>query len=208
MRAARRDPRARDFRRNDARILPGVCYTGPRLRGRGSHPLRSTALVEEQIPGPRRLATWVIAMNGFRVAARSAACLAIVVAATVARGDVFDASPGQERAARHGEAGTGWIVDRADNICGLDDAKMLSKPAKVDYDALLRATPEMKKIKDDKIDPSSPQGIQLRQAAATRVQKAADKVRSTEGYCSVWKSIRHQDGRAIPDVTDAVKAQL
>jgi hypothetical protein len=102
----------------------------------------------------------------------------------------------------------GWVVDRADNICGLEDAKTLSKPAKVDYDALLKATPEMKNIKDDKIDPNSPEGIQLRQAAASRVQKAAEKVRSTNGYCSIWKTIRHQDGRAIPDVTDAVKAQL
>ena len=106
------------------------------------------------------------------------------------------------------EVGTGWVVDRADNICGLDDPKMLSKPAKVDYDALLKATPEMKKIKDDKIDPNSPQGIQLRQAAATRVQTAADKVRVANGYCSVWKTIRHQDGRAVPDITDLVKAQL
>ena len=106
------------------------------------------------------------------------------------------------------EAGTGWIVDRADNICGLDDPKMLSKPAKVDYDALLKATPEMKKIKDDKIDPNSPQGIQLRQAAVTRVQTASEKVRAAGGHCSVWKSIRHTDGRAVPDVTEAVKAQL
>lgn len=106
------------------------------------------------------------------------------------------------------EPSTGWIVDRSDNICGLDDPKMLSKPAKLDYDALLKSTPEMKKIKDDKIDPNSPEGIQLRQAAASRVQKAAEKVRSSSGYCSIWKTIRHQDGRAIPDVTDAVKAQL
>lgn len=115
---------------------------------------------------------------------------------------------GVRRAPTAVETGTGWIVDRADNICGLDDPKMLSKPAKVDYDALLKATPEMKKIKDDKIDPSSPQGIQLRQAAATRVQTAAEKVRTANGYCSVWKTVRHQDGRAVPDITDLVKAQL
>ena len=30
-----------------------------------------------------------------------------------------------------------WICDRSDNICGLDDVRMLSKPCKVDYDALL-----------------------------------------------------------------------
>jgi hypothetical protein len=106
------------------------------------------------------------------------------------------------------EASAGWIVDRTDNICGLDDAKMLSKPAKVDYDALLRATPEMKKIKDDKIDPNSPQGIQLRQSAVTRVQTAAEKVRVANGHCSVWKAIRHTDGRTVSDVTEAVKAQL
>jgi hypothetical protein len=106
------------------------------------------------------------------------------------------------------EAGSKWVVDRADNICGLDDAKMLSKPAKVDYDALLKATTEMKKIRDDKIDSSSPEGIRLRQAAVDRVRSAADKVRVAEGYCSVWKEIRHQDGRTIPDITDLVKAQL
>jgi len=101
-----------------------------------------------------------------------------------------------------------WIVDRADNICGLDDPKMLSKPAKIDYETLLGATAEMKKIKDDRIDPNSPQGIQLRQSAATRVQAAAERVRVSGGYCSVWKAIRHRDGRTIPDITDSVKAQL
>jgi hypothetical protein len=106
------------------------------------------------------------------------------------------------------EAGSTWIVDRADNICGLDDPKMLSKPAKVDYDALLEATPEMKKIKDDKIDPSSPLGIQLRQTAVTHVQAAVEKARAAGGYCSVWKAIRHKDGRIVPDITEAAKAQL
>lgn len=106
------------------------------------------------------------------------------------------------------EVSSKWIVDRADNICGLDDAKMLSKPAKVDYDALLKATTEMKKIRDNKIDPSSPEGIRLRQAAVDRVRSASDKVRVAEGYCSVWKDIRHQDGRTVPDITDLVKAQL
>ena len=106
------------------------------------------------------------------------------------------------------EAGSTWIVDQADSICGLEDPKMLSKPAKVDYETLLRATAEMKKIKDDKIDPNSPQGIQLREAAVTRVQTAAEKVRVSGGYCSVWKAIRHRDGRAIPDITESVRAQL
>lgn len=106
------------------------------------------------------------------------------------------------------EVGTGWTVDRADNICGLDDPKTLSKPAKVDYDTLLRSTAEMKKIKDNKIDLNSPEGIQLRQAAVDRVRNAADKVRQAKGYCSVWKQISHTDGRVIPDITDLVKEQL
>ena len=106
------------------------------------------------------------------------------------------------------EVSATWICDRADNICGLDDAKQLSSPAKVDYDALLKATPEYKKIKDEKIDVNSAEGIQLRQKAAERVRDACEKVRVAKGYCSVWKTIKHADGRSIPDVTDAVKDQL
>ena len=102
----------------------------------------------------------------------------------------------------------GWVCDRADNICGLDDAKMLSKPAKVYYDALLKATAQYKKIKDNKIDPNSPEGIQLRQEAANKVRDACDKIRQQDGYCSVWKTIKHTDGRAVTDITDLVKAQL
>jgi hypothetical protein len=102
----------------------------------------------------------------------------------------------------------GWVVDRADNICGLEDAKTLSKPAKVDYDALLKATPQYKKIKDNKIDPNSPEGIQLRQEAANKVRDACDKIRQQNGYCSVWKTIKHTDGRAVADITDLVKALL
>jgi len=107
-----------------------------------------------------------------------------------------------------GEVQQTWICDRSDNICGLDDPRMLSKPAKVDYDALLKATAEMKKIVNDKIDPNSSEGINLRQRAVDRVREKAEAVRTAQGYCSVWKTIRHQDGRTIPDITDLVKAQL
>lgn len=107
-----------------------------------------------------------------------------------------------------GEVQQTWICDRSDNICGLDDPRMLSKPAKVDYDALLKATAEMKKIVNDKIDPNSSEGINLRQRAVDRVRDKAEAVRTAQGYCSVWKTIRHQDGRTIPDITDLVKAQL
>jgi len=102
----------------------------------------------------------------------------------------------------------GWICDRSDSICGLDDAKMLSKPAKVDYDALYKSTTEYKKIRDEKIDPNSSEGIQLRQRAVDRIREKTDSIRSQNGYCSAWKTIRHQDGRAVPDITDQVKALL
>lgn len=106
------------------------------------------------------------------------------------------------------DASVGWVVDRADNICGLDDARMLSSPARLDYASVLDATAEMRQIRDEKIDPSSSRGIQLRQSAVDRVRRAAEKVRSARGYCSVWKQIRHRDGRAIPDVTQLVLAEL
>lgn len=105
-------------------------------------------------------------------------------------------------------SGTGWVVDKTDNICGLDDARMLSNPAKVDYDRLLRATPEMKKIRSDGIDPNSSKGIQLRTAAVDRVRKACNSVQQSNGYCSVWKSVSHRDGRSISDVTATVLQQL
>jgi len=103
---------------------------------------------------------------------------------------------------------TGWVCDRADSICGLDDPKMLSKPAKLDYDALYKATSEYKKIRDEKIDPNSSEGIQLRQRAVDRIREKTESIRSQNGYCSAWKTIRHQDGRAVPDITDQVKALL
>jgi hypothetical protein len=101
-----------------------------------------------------------------------------------------------------------WICDRADNICGLDDPRMLSKPAKIDYDLVLKATPEFKKMRDEKIDASSSEGIQLRQKGIDRVRERADSVRIAHGYCSVWKTIKHKDSREIPDVTEQVKALL
>jgi hypothetical protein len=101
-----------------------------------------------------------------------------------------------------------WICDRSDSVCGLDDPKMLSKPAKFDYDAVLKATPEMKKITADKIDPNSSEGINLKNKAMDRVREKAESVRVAQGYCSVWKTISHKDGRTIPDITDLVKAQL
>lgn len=102
----------------------------------------------------------------------------------------------------------GWIALATDNICGLRDPKQLSNPARVDFDAVLAATPELAKIAKDKIDPASAEGIQLRQAGIDRVTRACEALRAEIGYCSVWKTIRHSDGRSVPDVTESVKAKL
>lgn len=104
--------------------------------------------------------------------------------------------------------GRTWIVRAADNICGLSEASQLSSPAKVDYPKLLKATPEMKQIDEDGIDPTSPEGVRLKAAAADRVAKAAEKVRVDEGHCSVWKKIKHKDGRAITDLTDEILGEI
>jgi hypothetical protein len=101
-----------------------------------------------------------------------------------------------------------WIVKKSDHICGLSNAKMLSNPAKVDYAQLLQATPEIKKLKDEQIDPKSPEGAQLRAKAATRVATVCETVRVEKGHCSVWKAVKHKDGRAISDITTAVKGKL
>ncbi|TAJ21500.1 MAG: hypothetical protein EPO68_04650 [Planctomycetota bacterium] len=134
----------------------------------------------------------------------------LVACALVAHADLAAALvPGPcARTATADALSADWIVNAGDNVCGLRDTRMLSNPAKIDYDALLAATPEMQKIKRDGIDPSSAEGIQLKQQAIDRVTKACENVRVAQGHCSVWKSISHKDGRAITDITDLVKAKL
>lgn len=104
--------------------------------------------------------------------------------------------------------GTPYVVEKSDNICGLDEPRQLTDPAVVDYDALLKATPEYKKIEKDKIDPKSSEGITLLTKARARVLKACESVRASKGHCSVWKKIARRDKKAITDITDAVKRKL
>ncbi|TDJ73270.1 MAG: hypothetical protein E2O39_05590 [Planctomycetota bacterium] len=104
--------------------------------------------------------------------------------------------------------GTDYILNRSDNICGLDNPRQLTRPAKIDYDVLLAETSEMKLMKKEKINASSPRGIQLRTAAAKKVSRACEKVRSDKSYCSVWKSIRRRDGKRIKDITTLVKKEI
>ena len=138
---------------------------------------------------------------------RSAAAVALLVAAApllVAAPSAAGPAP-----APQAELSTrDWIAKQTDNICGLRETSQLSNPAKVDFEACVDATPEMRKVRDQGIDPSSPEGIQLRAAAVNRVTRACESVRSSNGHCSVWKEIRHRDGRSIPDLSDQVKAQF
>jgi hypothetical protein len=102
--------------------------------------------------------------------------------------------------------GRDWILKTSDNICGLREANQLTHPALIDYETCLQATPEMRRIKDQGIDPKSAEGIQLRSAAMNRLTDACERVRVAQGHCSVWKEIRHKDGRAIPDLSSQVMA--
>jgi hypothetical protein len=98
-----------------------------------------------------------------------------------------------------------WIVNKADNICGISSAKKISNPGVVDYDKLWAATPEIKKLKKDGIDPNSPEGKALRNQAKTRITKACHKVQGRKGRCSVWKKISHSGTKKATDITAAVK---
>ncbi len=119
------------------------------------------------------------------------------------RGAVTAAAPEQGTAQQQG-----WITRAQDNVCGLRDARQLSNPAQVDFNALLEDTDEMKRLRRERIDPKSPQGIQLRDAARSKVATACESVMQSQGHCSVWSSIRHSDGRNVPDVTDLVRQQM
>lgn len=104
--------------------------------------------------------------------------------------------------------GTAYIVDKSDNICGLDEPRALSNPAKVDYEALLEATAEVKEIHKRRIDPESAKGIKLMTDARRKVLAACDSVRSDEGYCSIWKKISRRDKTPIDDITAKVKSKI
>lgn len=101
-----------------------------------------------------------------------------------------------------------WIADSDDHICGLSSLRALSDPAVVDYPVLWKATPEIKKMERDGIDPGSAEGIQLQQEATDRILEACKSVQDDRSHCSVWKAIEHKDGRKIPDITKKVKAKF
>jgi len=101
-----------------------------------------------------------------------------------------------------------WIASEDDNICGIKDLKKVSNPAKVAYDELWDATPQIKKMKEKKIDPESTEGKALRSQAKTLITKKCEEVRSAKAHCGVWKAIKNEDKRVVPDLTKDVKDKL
>lgn len=101
-----------------------------------------------------------------------------------------------------------WQARATDNVVGLADLKKLSNPARIDYDHVLDATPEMQEIRRERIDPDSPKGRSLRQQGSDRVTKASQAAMIDLGHCSVWKAISHSEGRQVPNVSQAVKDRL
>jgi hypothetical protein len=63
-------------------------------------------------------------------------------------------------------------------------------------------------MRDDRIDPDTPEGVQLEAHAVDRTRNAAETTRVKAGHCSVWKRIAHKDGRTVPDLTDSVLTLL
>ena len=104
--------------------------------------------------------------------------------------------------------GTDYVFFRTDSICGHKKGVAITKPATVDYEALLAATDEVRKIKKKNIRTDSAEGRILMTKARRKVLDACFKVYRTDGHCGVWKKISRRDGRAIPDITAKVKAEM
>jgi hypothetical protein len=104
--------------------------------------------------------------------------------------------------------GSRWIARPADNICGISDPRKVSNPAQLDYEDVFASTPSMRELKREGIDPDSVRGQILRREATELVCKTSELVRQSEGHCSVWKVIRNEDGRIVPDISDKVKAHF
>ncbi len=104
--------------------------------------------------------------------------------------------------------GAKWVADEGDNICGIKDLRKVSNPAKVDYDDLWDATPQIQTMKQKKIDPESTEGKALRNQARTLITKTCELIRQAKGHCGVWKVIKNEDGRIVPDITEQVKAKF
>jgi hypothetical protein len=101
-----------------------------------------------------------------------------------------------------------WVVEAGDSICGVREARQIKKPALIDFDRLVAITPEAKKIKRNKIDPNSAEGIRLMNLAESRVRDACSAIMKRQGYDSVWKRISSRKGAQIDDVTAYVEIEI
>lgn len=104
--------------------------------------------------------------------------------------------------------GSAYAFNSQDNLCGLTEARQLSRPAQVDYDSLLRATPEVQRMRKQQIAPSSAQGTRLLELARARIQRACRTEMDSSAHCSIWKRITRRDGSNITDLTGAVQARI
>ena len=101
-----------------------------------------------------------------------------------------------------------WIVEAGDSVCGVREARQIKKPGVVDFDYLVGLTAEAKKIKRDKIDPNSAEGIRLMNLAKSNVRDACSAIMKRQGYDSVWKKISSRKGTHIEDVTAYVEIEI
>ena len=145
----------------------------------------------------------------FSILNTAAWVLALPLGAALSQGLPLELSPEPASTSLSSvEVASDWVANDDDHICGLSALRALSDPAKVDYPELWEATPEIKRMKDEAIDPDSAEGIQLQQAAKDRILDACKSVQNARNHCSVWKAIEHEDGRSIPDITKKVKAKF
>jgi hypothetical protein len=86
---------------------------------------------------------------------------------------------------------SGWVADAEDNICGLSDLRTVRQPGVVDWDALMDATAEMRKLKREKIKKDSPEGVILVTKAESKCMKACTKQMRKTKVDSMWKKISH-----------------
>ena len=104
--------------------------------------------------------------------------------------------------------GTDWVVKTEDSIVGVSQARQITNPAKVDYEKLMKETPEMKTLRKKKIDETSARGQTLVTAAQSRIRRVARTVMTEKSHCSVWKKISHKKGTAVTDLTETIKKKL
>jgi hypothetical protein len=104
--------------------------------------------------------------------------------------------------------GSDWVVKTENSVVGVSQARQITNPAKVDYDKLMKATPEMKKLRKEGIEESSARGQTLVTAAQSRIRRVARTVMTEKSHCSIWKKISHKKGTAVTDLTDTIKKKL